>query len=162
MVKLSVFLVFSGVIVGLIRRFFYIVTIQGPSMMPTFLHGERVLVLRYWPSGWLRKGQIIVGDIDYTVGEQTQHERVIKRITGLPGETLSFTTPKPTDQPPHSNVEQMSWFVPDQHMFLQGDGASIDSRIWGPVPMAGLFGIVVAKLPTKQDVSVTNATSNKL
>jgi signal peptidase I len=47
-------------VVLLLRRGFTVITVFGRSMEPTFVNGDRVLLLRFWLQRWLRRGQLVV------------------------------------------------------------------------------------------------------
>ncbi|KAG5183572.1 mitochondrial inner membrane protease subunit 1 [Tribonema minus] len=63
---------------------------------------------------------------------------VMKRIVGLPGDTVSYHCCLTTCRAP--------LVVPPGHLWLEGDNKakSIDSRDYGPVPMALVTGRSVA------------------
>jgi len=63
-VKLSLLFLLT---LAFIRVFLVIITVQGYSMYPALLPGDRLLVLRHWPSKGLHKGQIVVGDLEKVV-----------------------------------------------------------------------------------------------
>jgi signal peptidase I len=126
-------------------------------MMPTLCDGDRVLALRYWPMRWLRKGQIVLVSWPWLPSDPSPPPfgcvPYIKRIVGLPGEVLVFPAgsldrPIPdqgTPQHPHDRT----WFIPAGHLFVRGDNRRnmADSRTWGPIPMHGIVGLVLMKLP---------------
>jgi signal peptidase I len=106
-----------------------IAIVTGPSMAPTFLDGDRVLVRRTRPAA-VRRGDVAL--VALPTGNGTGW--VVKRVAALPGD------PAPPDLPgPH---------VPPGMLVLLGDNppASIDSRDFGYVPIERLFGVVVRKL----------------
>lgn len=124
--------------------------IPSGSMEPT-LHGcsgcnnDRVLVnkLSYRVHG-IDRGDVVV--FDKPVGVEDPDKYLIKRVIGLPGETVSghdgrvwignrpLTEPyRNTDCGPQDNFAPTT--VPDGKVFLMGDNRcdSYDSRIFGPV-----------------------------
>jgi signal peptidase I len=80
----------------------------------------------------------------------------VKRIIGLPGETVSerngriFIDGRPLDEPyvmqQRRDAESGGWEVPEGHYFMMGDNRrnSCDSRRWGAVPRESLIGTVFA------------------
>ena len=126
--------------------------VSGHSMDPTFADGE----------------YLIVDELSYHLGEPTRGDVVIfrpppekskyyiKRIIGLPGETVSVNGSKITItridgtnqelKEPYlkneSNDAYKSWTLKDDEYFMMGDNRpfSSDSRAWGPVTRDLLVG----------------------
>jgi signal peptidase I len=146
-------LVGVGLLVGLARLFLFLVEVEGQSMVPALLHGDRVLVLRFWPGRWLRRGQIVV--THYLVGggrrnpDGLSEQKYIKRITGLPGDTMIVESP---NLPPAQSggFGPHTWHVPPGHYFVQGDSWGLDSTIVGPLPFRALCGVVMMKLKSRE------------
>lgn len=124
-----------------IAHFFceYVYCIQptiGASMLPTLqVLGDNVLIARSY-----RRGRgVQVGDVVSFASVIKPGERVIKRVIGLPGDWVL------RDTPPGSSSSKMLQ-VPDGHCWLVGDNLeySRDSRHYGPVPLALIYGKVVA------------------
>ncbi len=139
------------VIIGIIRVAFVVITIQGRSMLPTLCERDRVLIWRFWPARFLRRGQIII------LQQESQRFKglppYIKRITGVPGDIITF----PSDLSEHVTLSlhaqhhignQRMWHIPPGHLFVQGDNQaeSVDSVLWGPISFDQVGGIVVRKL----------------
>ena len=112
--------------------------VYGPSMVPTFsavtdwiledtlsVHLGRPLV----------RGQVVVLKSPRTPGDQ-----ICKRIIGLPGDVICVD-PIGKDAEAKEHV-----IIPQGHIWIAGDNsaASIDSRVYGPVPMALVRARVVA------------------
>jgi len=137
-------------------------------MYPALMPDDRVLVLRHWPARWLKKGQILIGlPPSAFIGKATDtldHPLIIKRVIGLPGDTLvtflsdlpEFERPLRLDQ--HGDNGQRVWHIPPQHIFLKGDSVGTDSLTWGPVPFSNVAGIVLLKLPRKATATYDNST----
>jgi signal peptidase I len=133
-------------------------TVPSGSMLPTLQVGDRIIVDKL--SSTIRRGDIVVfrrapGDHD------TQYPVLVKRVIGLPGETISqrgdtiYIDGHPLSQPwlprPTGICAQPSIPVPTTHIpaeayFVMGDcrGDSDDSRYWGTVPVTNIIGKVSA------------------
>ncbi|TDL28362.1 LexA/Signal peptidase [Rickenella mellea] len=105
--------------------------VQGPSMMPTFS-----------PNPEMR------GDLVVAVSPRDPRALVCKRIIGLPGDVVCVD---PTGEYAPSTEHV---YVPKGHLWLMGDNASWsrDSRTYGPVPMALIRGIIVARVSRRPHV----------
>jgi signal peptidase I len=144
--------------IALARTFLAVVTVRDESMQPTLLEGDRVLVLRHWPSRWLRRGQIVLvwpGEFpDQGPQPFGVPEPFVERLFGMPGDTFAVYA----DQEDRYFLQNeqlyagLDWRlvrpIPDQHLFVYGDNplASLDSRTWGPIPFESVLGLVVLKL----------------
>ncbi len=139
------------------------VRVEGFSMLPTLDNGEYVLISRVaYKLGDYQRGDIIVfrppmypvapfwqrlfglPDVD------DQYEDYIKRIIGLPGETVRiangtvYINDVPLNEhyiaapPDYSNV----WTVPKGQLFVLGDNRnnSADSHAWGFLPEENILG----------------------
>ncbi len=117
--------------------------VNGASMVPTLMPGERLLISPIPQSG-PRRGDVVV------VRDPTQPARAaVKRIIGLPGEQVAvhdgallvgaarYYEPYALGAGPDA-----SWTVPDGSVVVLGDNreASTDSRSWGPVPLGHCEG----------------------
>lgn len=139
-----------------IRLTLVVVTIEHMSMSPVLEHGDRVLVFRHWPAKWPRKGHIVLvypspsSSRTPRLPSKTDLTPVIKRVVGLPGETLTqyFVSRRKDSTKPALADVYPPWHVPPEHVFVCGDNFtnSVDSRVWGPLPIQNLLGLVVMKL----------------
>ncbi len=135
----------------LLRNFvFTIVRVDGESMVPTLQNGERLVMLRlgYKP----KAGDIVVVDVSDKAGLQNRssaEKRYIKRIIGMPGDTIRFEEDAgrivvkingevleesyiSSDVYSTYNVDRnMDYIVPEDHVFVMGDNRphSSDSRV---------------------------------
>ncbi len=122
------------------------VRVDGFSMNPTLQDGEYVLVSKMtYRLGEPQHGDIIVFKFP---GEPEQD--LIKRIVGLPGDTVdvvngtvsvngqSLVEPYIAAAP----VYQGHWTVPPGHLFVLGDNRndSSDSHSWGLLPIENVIG----------------------
>jgi signal peptidase I len=154
-------LVLAGLILA--RVTLLAVTVERASMSPTLEDGDRVLVWRYWPTRWLRKGQII---IFWPWLPASKSKRLlgtpdfvpyIKRVLALPGDTLVTSLSdlaescRSEQTAAHDSAGRRTWHIPPGHIFVKGDNplGGVDSLTWGPVPSNSVLGVVVMRLPSK-------------
>ena len=134
----------------LIRMFlFQQYYIDGPSMQTTLMPEDRVLVNKMsYKLHDIHRGDVIVFD---RVTNEVQHDDLIKRVIGLPGETLEirscvvyingvelaepYLNPEQTSQTNPSarcgsHTDMAPVVVPDEQVFVMGDNRvqSLDSR----------------------------------
>ncbi len=139
------------------------VRVEGSSMVPTLTNGEYVLISRLsYTLGDYRRGDIIVfrppmyPDASFwqrmfgLPSFDNKYEDYIKRIIGLPGETVRINNgkvyingvlliePYIAAPPDYSN----EWVVPEGQLFVLGDNRnnSADSHAWGTLPEANVLG----------------------
>jgi signal peptidase I len=135
------------------------------SMEPTLDVGDRVLVNRLvYRFHGPHRGDIIVfhppghGDTAVNGARTEASVTYIKRVIGLPGETLQITRGivticKPAGQNCHALREPYTrgaakaprygpFTVPKDDYFVMGDNRddSLDSRYWGPLPRRNIIG----------------------
>ncbi len=135
--------------------------IDGPSMQTTLMPQDRVLVNKMsYKLHDIHRGDVIVFD---RVTNETQHDDLIKRVMGLPGETLEirscivYVDGVQVDEP-YLNPEQTSQIepsarcgshtdmaplvVPEHMVFVMGDNRvqSFDSRDFGPINTGKIRG----------------------
>lgn len=157
--ELLKFIVIAAVIVFPIRLFVaqpFIVS--GASMNPTFLNGQYLIVdeLTYRFEAPQR------GDVIIFRYPKDPKEFFIKRIIGLPGETvavkngqievtevsgktITLNEPYVVNQ---GNGQDASYAVQDGDYFVMGDNRpeSSDSRIWGLLPKSNIIGRAALRL----------------
>jgi len=152
--------VIALVIVIPIRYFlFQPFIVKGQSMEPNFEEGDYLIVdeisYRFREP---QRGEVIV--FKYP---QNLSQRYIKRIIGLPGETVEIKEGKITIYPPNGNgfILDESEYLPSwtqtggdllitlnkDEYFVLGDNrvASYDSRRWGVLPRKDLIGRVLIR-----------------
>jgi signal peptidase I len=134
--------------------------VDGTSMSPTFSNGDYVLTdeltYRIRPP---ERGEVVVF---HDVSDPSTY--LIKRIIGLPGETVIIKNDTVTIE----NAQNPSGFVLDESYlpagtvtsgdeditlssssyFMMGDNRSVsyDSRSWGPLPAQNIVGLVRFRL----------------
>ena len=134
------------------RRLLYVV--RGTSMEPSLFDGDVLLVTRL--RRHLRRGDVVI--VSPPAG--TDAEWQVKRVVGLPGDRVSFECgllyingthhrePYLRGLPADLGTISRSWLVGSDEFIVLGDNRahSTDSRIFGPIPMTCLSGVVVARL----------------
>jgi signal peptidase I len=157
----------GAAVLAFLVRSFAIETFYVPSgsMTPTLLTGDRILVDKLpWVRDNIQRGDIIVFR-RVRADPQTQDADLVKRVIGLPGETISsrgdtvLINGKPISEPwlPNLNTPigrangcpEAAWNIkptkiPPNHYYVMGDCRyiSYDSRYWGTVPASHIIGKV--------------------
>jgi signal peptidase I len=141
--------VIPAVIIALVINLFLAQATQvlGQSMEPTLHSTQRVVVekVTYRFFHGPRRGDIVV------ISLPEQSEMLIKRVVGLPGETIEvrggqvYIDGGPLDESWTVNPGGGSYGprdIPPLHVFVMGDnrGASNDSRNFGPVAIEHIVG----------------------
>ena len=142
-------LVLAGLLIVFFRTFiFQNFVVEGSSMFPTLMQGDRLIVSRLsYFLGEPDREDIIV--FQYPYGPERDF---VKRIIGLPGETVAiqngqvFINGNPL--PPEDYVKNKSSdtmppvTLSDDEYFVMGDNrtGSSDSRSWGPLQKHFLIG----------------------
>jgi signal peptidase I len=129
------------------------VEVKGTSMSPTLLDGQRYLLFRC-PYLWRtpRKGEIVV------IEDPEDHGLSVKRIVALPNELIEIRRdgvyvnnaklPEPYLTSFAANVSGERPVKPThlgrEDYFVLGDNrdVSADSRIYGPVPLKNILGLL--------------------
>jgi len=156
---------FGAVFIALFTRLVLVQAYHIPSesMVPTLEAGDRVVVNRLsYQFGEIERGQVVV----FSKPQGTEGENdLIKRVIGLPGETIRFVDNKvyinglrveepyllqeestrPRLQIPGcAQAQQASDLcqIPAGHVFVMGDNrlGSSDSRVFGPVSTESVVG----------------------
>ena len=121
--------------------------VEGQSMEPNLHNDQRLIVEKIS----YRFHEPQRGDIVVLRRPHRSSEPLIKRIVGLPGDTLEvkdgrvYMNGEPLDEP---YLNQATWgnmpprLVPEEHVFVLGDNrrASNDSRAFGVVPFDDIIG----------------------
>ncbi|MEV6970618.1 S26 family signal peptidase [Hamadaea sp. NPDC051192] len=113
-------------------------TVRGMSMEPTYLDGDRLLVVRSRP----RTGAPVVFEVPAAEGPSpvpTDVDWLVKRVVATAG------------QPVPPDLAQWGATVPAGHFLVRGDNPrSLDSRHFGFVPEGAALGRVLrAYRPTR-------------
>jgi signal peptidase I len=122
------------------------IRVDGYSMEPTLHNGEFIIVNKMA----YRLGSPQIGDVIVFRYPRDPEQEYIKRVIGLPGDTVKVVNGKVTVNgqeitepyiaaPPNY---QSDWQVPDNALFVLGDNRnnSSDSHSWGPVPLDYVIG----------------------
>jgi signal peptidase I len=129
----------AGVVTA--RRRFLIIDVTGDSMAPGLVHGDRLLVRR---TRRFRVGGIVVahhqrGGPRGAPADSAATTWLVKRVAALPGD------PVPESVVPAVGTDTQR--VPDGMTVLLGENPqSVDSRLWGFVPLNDVEGVVVRRL----------------
>ncbi|MGD8405823.1 MAG: signal peptidase I [Anaerolineales bacterium] len=122
------------------------VRVDGFSMVPTLQDGEYVLVNRLaYRNSLPDRGDIIVFE-----SPQVSDLDLIKRVIGLPGDTIRISggevqvNGQVLDEPyiAAAPVYTGEWSVPEGNLFVLGDNRndSSDSHAWGLLPIENVIG----------------------
>ena len=126
--------------------------IDGPSMEPTLVQGDRILVTRGYEVP-------AAGDIVsfMTVDQDGREVDLIKRVVAVPGDTVeivgdsAYVNGELSDAPPRAQVGTRTFrlgpmTVPEGSVYVLGDNrpVSLDSRFLGFIPLGSIRGKAVA------------------
>lgn len=150
--KIATVLLFLGLLCH--YYFFTILIVRGQSMVPTYQDGQVLSVNKLaYVFGQPQRGDVVAM---YFPGE-TQ-KRFIKRVVGLPGETVTIfgghifinNSPLPEAYLSHDvvTVPDLQRTLVEGEYFVVGDNRSnsSDSRAWGPVPESFIIGKAVGRI----------------
>ena len=147
---LVILLVSFALVFGFVRPFVMeAFWIPSGSMIPTLEIGDRVLVNKFI----YRFTEPKRGDIIVFTSVDNPHEDLIKRVVGLPGDTIAvrhghliLNGERQKDPYLNKNLPDRSFYakttVPKGNVFVMGDnrGNSADSRVFGPLPRKNIEG----------------------
>ncbi|MER3500616.1 MAG: signal peptidase I [Candidatus Fervidibacterota bacterium] len=149
-VLLFLLLVFGVEVWLLFRTLFAATMVTSSSMEPLLKPGDALLVrrIRYTPDNPPQRGDVI-----FFRDPITKRDWLVKRVIGLPGETVTlwmgqvYINGVPLDEPYVSGFweDYGAWEIPPDGVFVLGDNRahSNDSRDFGPVPLELIEGKVV-------------------
>lgn len=125
------------------------VIVNGESMYPTCKNGDVYMS---------QKAGISLSRYDIVIAKNG-YQTVIKRVIGLPGDTLIVNNGKVyiNGCPVASEYDYITddagllkdyYFLPENQYFLMGDNRSnsVDSRVYGSVSREDIKGVVVSKI----------------
>lgn len=148
--------------------------VQGASMEPNFSDWQYLIVDRVsYDFQEPNRGDIIIFDLP-----QNTSRALIKRVIGLPGETVvlsgstvsiinaqnpeGFTLSEPYLDPANlGGMSDMRTILEEDEFFVLGDNrrVSSDSRMWGALPREDIVGRVLFRLYPFSEISVLPAKS---
>ena len=127
------------------------------SMEPTYKHNDLLMVKTWNARSFIQRKRILLIDLPHQYGGKS-----IKRLIGLPGDTVKIqdgsiyingSTHEEAyldDMPKTKGTEMMKCVVPLGHVFVLGDYRNyvhgVDSRMFGPLPLSNIKGIIIGKL----------------
>jgi signal peptidase I len=156
--------------------------VDGSSMRTTLQNGNRLIVDKV-PRTWARitghpyipkRGDIIVFVENGLYGlNDSGSDQLIKRVIGLPGDRVVIRNGyvtiydkahpngfRPDATLPYGKVipytsGNLDLVIPKDEVFVMGDnrGDSLDSRIFGPVPVSNIIGQLVVRIYPINEVS---------
>lgn len=147
----AISLAVAGVLLALQAAFLQVCRVSGASMEPTYHDGDRLIVLR-------GLGELHRGDVLVVRNPLASQELLVKRVVGLPGETIAgegatiqidgAALREPYVKPGTGVGVLVPSQVPAGHVFVLGDNRteSIDSRAFGAVSTDLIVGRVVARV----------------
>jgi len=132
--------------------------VSGNSMYPTFRNGEYLIVDEL--SKYI--GEYHRGDVVILRYPNDPSKYFIKRVIGLPGETITIANGQVTISNPETSsvihlvepyvqnqkIDNSARTLSKEEYFVMGDNRaqSSDSRIWGPVPKKLMDGKALVRL----------------
>ncbi len=127
---------------------FWFTRVRSNSMAPTLQDSRLALTRRLRRSTPIRRGDLVVVD------SRALGKPMVKRIIGLPGETVTIKAGKVSIdgralEEPYASLSVFTdtYRVPPDHYFLLGDNrdASSDSRTWRDpyVPRTAILGRIL-------------------
>lgn len=148
-----IFTAFIFLLIALwLRHLLIIAIITSESMSPTLKIGDRVLAIRYWPTKWLRKGQIVLlwPPSDYVLFQSQEYDNIpiIKRIIGLPGDTIEHVQISKID----NTLKITTGIVKSGHFVVKGDliTKTTESLAKKEIPIKNFYARVLIRLQPLQ------------
>ena len=164
---IQIFLIALAIVVPVRYFLFQPVFVNGASMEPNFVSGDYILVNEIS----FRFNDPARGEVIIFKNPQDKSHYFIKRIIGLPGETIEIKNKKikiyNTEFPGGKIIEEdyiideetegnLRVLLKEEEYFVLGDnrGHSSDSRNWGSVPRNNIIGKAWISISSSVGVSV--------
>lgn len=123
------------------RRNLLLITVEGASMDPTLLPGDRILVRRMRRGARLNRGAVVAfapPKVNLVAEDPTPPNIMVKRLIAVAGDPIPQEV-----KPPAGGSAQ----VPAGFVVVLGDSPrSWDSRSWGLLPEANVIGSALLRL----------------
>ena len=152
---------FAVIALAIVLPFRYLIAqpfiVSGESMVPTFANGEYLIVdeLTYRFIHSPERNDVVIFKYPYD-----RSKYFIKRIIGLPGETITLHSGQVSVKTASSSIliqepyiskitgDELTVTLKDNQYFVLGDNRpeSSDSRIWGPLDKKFITGRAFARL----------------
>lgn len=146
--------------------------VSGISMQPGLTDGESLLVNK--TAYWFRNPQR--GDVIVFHNPQNGNEDLVKRVIGIPGDTITTDSTHlwlnnvPLNEnsyvnaPPNTplNPSANTWHIPPNEYFVLGDNRAVsyDSRYLGPIPKDYIVGSAAFVLSPLPKIHIIDTHSN--
>ena len=92
---------------------------------------------------------------------KSEHSKVVKRIVGLPGDTIQVSLASLHEfsqtvlKSQCNECGDLVWNVPPKHLFIRGDGLlSTDSLTYGPISFRAVATIILFRLPSRPEINM--------
>jgi len=136
--------------------------ISGNSMEPTLKEGDEALIdYDYYKLNKMDRGDIVLVKLDEKQSMIGKEILMVKRIIGLSGDKVEIKNGKVyvndselkedylSDNTVTEPINETNWTIPEGKVFVLGDnrspGASVDSRVLGPISEDIVQGFVILK-----------------
>jgi len=154
-----IFYIFTvgGLCLYLKENYVQVFKVPAGSMRPTIIESDQIFV----DKNSYKKSEPKRGDVVVFIGPKNRKEKFVKRIVGLPNETIEIkggailingipvTQPEVIKKFYYYNCgdfakERQQVKIPENSYFVLGDNSqsSLDSRYWGLVPKSNILGKV--------------------
>ncbi|MGC4773492.1 S26 family signal peptidase [Micromonospora sp. DT44] len=134
-----------------IRRRLIVTEVHGPSMLPTYRDGDRLLTRRRAGKGALSTGQVVVLRNPRPPGlpGSSTGPWLVKRVVAVAGDPVFRGMP--------------GGHVPDGYVLVLGDNLaqSLDSRHIGLIPTRAILGTVVRRMTSRRPTTEPDTAYGK-
>jgi len=167
LLSLLLILATVNVLMFAVQRWFFVpLRVPSASMEPNLRNGDRILVQRTWSSTSELAKRIDRGDVLVFRAPEDRHPLVVKRVIGLPGETIQAVdgqiainnetlldekwlpeAERDASSASAQTVDIELTQIDGDEVYVLGDNRdqSIDSRSFGPVRLDDVVGTVAVR-----------------